>query len=101
MSSNFIRQATCGQQTAKPSLSLTDLGHWFSLEKSPMEQIADPTYKDIAQFNLPFAADKHRISSLREKALDELADTVYNIQSEVPPHNIIAMWETLQKDGKY
>jgi uroporphyrinogen decarboxylase len=27
--------------------------------------------------------------------------TVHNIQSEVPPQNIMAMWETLQKFGKY
>jgi uroporphyrinogen decarboxylase len=27
--------------------------------------------------------------------------TVHNIQSEVPPQNIMAMWETLQKHGKY
>jgi uroporphyrinogen decarboxylase len=28
-------------------------------------------------------------------------NTVHNIQAEVPPENIIAMWETLQKFGKY
>jgi uroporphyrinogen decarboxylase len=27
--------------------------------------------------------------------------TVHNIQSEVPPQNIVAMWETLQKYGKH
>ena len=27
--------------------------------------------------------------------------TVHNIQSEVPPQNIMSMWETLQKYGKY
>ena len=27
--------------------------------------------------------------------------TVHKIQSEVPPQNIMAMWETLQKNGKY
>lgn len=27
--------------------------------------------------------------------------TVHNIQSEVPPQNILAMWETLQEYGKY
>ena len=27
--------------------------------------------------------------------------TVHNIQSEVPPQNIMAMWETLQEYGKY
>jgi uroporphyrinogen decarboxylase len=27
--------------------------------------------------------------------------TVHNIQSEVPPENIMAMWETLQEYGKY
>ena len=44
-------------------------GHWFSLVKNPMEQIADPTENDIIQFNWPFAADKRRIAGLREKAL--------------------------------
>jgi uroporphyrinogen decarboxylase len=28
-------------------------------------------------------------------------NTVHNIQAEVPPENIMAMWETLQKFGKY
>jgi len=28
-------------------------------------------------------------------------NTVHNIQAEVPPENIIAMWETLQEYGKY
>ena len=28
-------------------------------------------------------------------------NTVHNIQAEVPPENIMAMWETLQKYGKY
>jgi uroporphyrinogen decarboxylase len=27
--------------------------------------------------------------------------TVHNIQSEVPPENIMAMWNTLQEFGKY
>jgi uroporphyrinogen decarboxylase len=44
-------------------------GHWFSLVKNPMEQITDPAGKDIEQFNWPFAADKRRIATLREKAL--------------------------------
>jgi uroporphyrinogen decarboxylase len=28
-------------------------------------------------------------------------NTVHNIQAEVPPENILAMWETLQEFGKY
>jgi uroporphyrinogen decarboxylase len=28
-------------------------------------------------------------------------NTVHNIQAEVPPENIMAMWETLQKFGRY
>jgi uroporphyrinogen decarboxylase len=28
-------------------------------------------------------------------------NTVHNIQADVPPENIIAMWEALQKFGKY
>jgi uroporphyrinogen decarboxylase len=28
-------------------------------------------------------------------------NTIHNIQSEVPPENIMAMWETLQKYGQY
>jgi uroporphyrinogen decarboxylase len=43
-----------------------------------------------------------------KKNIDALASgggfvfaTVHNIQSEVPPQNIIAMWETLNKYGKY
>lgn len=28
-------------------------------------------------------------------------NTIHNIQAEVPPENIIAMWETLQEIGKY
>ena len=28
-------------------------------------------------------------------------NTIHNIQSEVPPQNIMAMWETLQEYGKY
>jgi uroporphyrinogen decarboxylase len=44
-------------------------GHWFSLVKNPMEQITDPADKDIEQFNWPLAADKRRIATLREKAL--------------------------------
>jgi uroporphyrinogen decarboxylase len=43
-------------------------GHWFSLVKNPMEQIADPSEDDIIRFNWPFAADKRRIDGLREKA---------------------------------
>ena len=44
-------------------------GHWFSLVKNPMSHIVDPTENDIAMFNLPYAADKRRITGLREKAL--------------------------------
>jgi len=43
-------------------------GHWFSLVKNPMEQLADPSEDDIIRFNWPFAADKRRIGGLREKA---------------------------------
>jgi uroporphyrinogen decarboxylase len=28
-------------------------------------------------------------------------NTIHNIQSEVPPENIMAMWETLQEFGRY
>jgi len=28
-------------------------------------------------------------------------NTVHNIQADVPPENIMAMWETLQEYGKY
>ncbi|MGC9354879.1 MAG: hypothetical protein ACP5D9_13630, partial [Mariniphaga sp.] len=28
-------------------------------------------------------------------------NTVHNIQAEVPPENIMAVWETLQEFGKY
>jgi uroporphyrinogen decarboxylase len=28
-------------------------------------------------------------------------NTIHNIQSEVPPENIVAMWEALQKHGVY
>ena len=28
-------------------------------------------------------------------------NTVHNIQANVPPENIMAMWETLQEYGKY
>jgi uroporphyrinogen decarboxylase len=28
-------------------------------------------------------------------------NTVHNIQAEVPPENILAMWETIQEYGKY
>ena len=44
-------------------------GHWFSLVNNPMAHIVDPTGKDIARFNWPYAADKRRIAGLREKAL--------------------------------
>ena len=30
-----------------------------------------------------------------------VACTVHNIQHEVPPQNIMAMWETLQEYGRY
>ena len=43
-----------------------------------------------------------------KRRIDDLApgggfvfNTVHNIQADVPPENIIAMWETLQKYGKY
>jgi uroporphyrinogen decarboxylase len=44
-------------------------GHWFSLVKHPMEEINEPDFNDIGQFNWPFASDKRRIAGLREKAL--------------------------------
>lgn len=43
-----------------------------------------------------------------KRRIDDLAvgggfifNTVHNIQADVPPENIIAMWETLQEYGKY
>ena len=43
-----------------------------------------------------------------KKRIDDLApgggfifNTVHNIQADVPPENIMAMWETLQRYGKY
>lgn len=31
----------------------------------------------------------------------DILNPVHNIQSEVPPENIMAMWNTLQKYGLY
>ena len=44
-------------------------GHWFTIVKNPMGQIADPADSDVVKFNWPYAADKRRIAGLREKAL--------------------------------
>jgi len=67
-------------------------GHWFSLTKNPIEKIADPA----------------GVSDSVKRNIDALAPgggfvfaTVHNIQSEVPPKNIMTMWKTLQKHRKY
>jgi uroporphyrinogen decarboxylase len=44
-------------------------GHWFTIVKNPMGQIADPADSDVVKFNWPYAADKRRIAGLRDKAL--------------------------------
>jgi len=56
---------------------------------------------------LPFSTPE-KIKEHVKKNIDALApgggfvfNTVHNIQNEVPPQNIMAMWETLQKYGMY
>ena len=44
-------------------------GNWFSLVKSPMENIENPDNTHVEQFNWPWASDRQRIAGLREKAL--------------------------------
>ena len=56
---------------------------------------------------LPSGSEKEVINDVKRN-LEALApgggfvfSTVHNIQAEVPPENIMAMWTTLQKYGKY
>jgi uroporphyrinogen decarboxylase len=43
-------------------------GHWFSLVKSPMENVI-PEEKEISVYKWPYASNKERIKGLRDKAL--------------------------------
>ncbi len=43
-------------------------GNWFSLVKSPMEDIENPSVTDIKAFNWPVAGNKQRIAGLKEMA---------------------------------
>ncbi len=56
---------------------------------------------------LPFGSPQQVRDEVKRR-IDDLApdggfvfNTVHNIQADVPPENILAMWETLQKYGKY
>ncbi|MBC8386671.1 MAG: hypothetical protein H8E13_01280, partial [Actinobacteria bacterium] len=56
---------------------------------------------------LPFGTP-HDVKEEVRKRIDDLAPgggfvfaTVHNIQAEVPPQNIMAMWDALQEYGKY
>ena len=56
---------------------------------------------------LPFAKPEEVKQEVR-KRIEELApgggfvfSTIHNIQPDVPPENLIAMWEALQEYGKY
>jgi uroporphyrinogen decarboxylase len=56
---------------------------------------------------LPFGTP-HEVKEEVKKRIENLApgggfvfSTVHNIQADVPPQNIIAMWEALQEHGKY
>ena len=56
---------------------------------------------------LPYSAPQEVRDEVK-KRIDDLApdggfifNTVHNIQADVPPENIMAMWETLQEYGKY
>jgi uroporphyrinogen decarboxylase len=56
---------------------------------------------------LPFSTPEQIRDHVKQN-IDALApgggfvfNTIHNIQSEVPPEHIMAMWETLQKYGRY
>ncbi len=59
------------------------------------------------QFILPFGTPKQVCEETKRRTEDLMKDggwiaaPIHNIQSEVPPENIMAMWDTLQKYGVY
>jgi uroporphyrinogen decarboxylase len=59
------------------------------------------------QHVLPFGTPQEVKDEVKRR-IDDLAPgggfvfgTVHNVQSDVPPENFMAMWETLQEYGKY
>ena len=92
--------------------------HWFDFE-NPQEKDLEQLKKDFGnditfwgggietQEVLPFGTPG-QIKDQVKKNLDALApgggfvfNTIHNIQSEVPPENIMAMWNTLEEFGAY